>query len=261
MSSPRETHISDLLPAYALNSLDTDEARQVANHLRTCDECYREYLEFQAVVDRLGFAASSMRPSPTLKGRLISRIRTVRSSRAEAKPVIPWLQKITPQRLSKPWLTAAAVIVLLLVGDIWMAEELIVRAAPPVTTAVQVTPIAAPIITPAVDTTLRTINLVSTSARYKAKGMLLLSSDGLKGMLVVDGLPDIAAQHVYQAWLGERNNPNSAGILNVSNSGYGWVEIKSAPKPLHEIRYFGVTVEPAGGSAFPTGDSILAAYR
>lgn len=252
MSSPRETHISDLLPAYALNSLDTDEARQVANHLRTCDECYKEYLGFQAVVDRLGFAASSMRPSPTLKGRLISRIRTVHSPRTEAGPVIPWLKRHLPQRVTRPWLTAAAAIVVLLVANVWLAEEMTRYAG--------LVPAAAP--TPfSIDATLRTIQLQSTSARSRAKGMLLVSSDGKKGMLVVDGLPGIAAQHVYEAWLGEKTKPSSAGILNVNDTGYGWIEIKQSSRPLHEYHYFGVTVEPAGGSVFPTGDSILAAYR
>jgi len=258
MSSPRETHISDLLPAYALNSLDTDEARQVANHLQTCDECYREYLGFQAVVDRLGFAASSMRPSPTLKGRLISRIRTVHSPRTEAGPVIPWLKRLMPPRISMAWMTATAVIIVLLVANVWLVEELAHYASAGVLAAA--TPMAA--VTPVdLDTTLRTIALQSTSARYQAKGMILVSSDGTKGMLVVDGLPGIAPKHVFQAWLGEQSQPSSAGILNVNNTGYGWVEIKQPPHPLHEYHYFGVTVEPDGGSTHPTGDRIVAAYR
>jgi hypothetical protein len=254
MSSPRETHISDLLPAYALNSLDTDEARQVANHLLTCDECYREFLAFQAVVDRLGYAASDMRPSPTLKGRLLSRIRTVDLPQAEAGSGIPWLKRLSPQRLTTPWLTAATVIVVLLVGNIWLAEELIRYASAAPHEEVSATPAI-------IDATLRTITLRSTSTDYHAKGMLLVSEDGRKGMLVVDGLPAISVAHVYQAWLGEKAQPNSGGILNVNDKGYGWVEINDPNHPLHEYRYFGVTVEPPGGSMFPTGDSILAAYR
>jgi hypothetical protein len=253
MSSPRETHISDLLPAYALSSLDTDEARQVANHLLTCDECYREYLGFQAVVDRLGYATSELRPSPTLKGRLISRIRTVDLPQAKAGPRIPWLKRLSPQRLTTPWLTAATVIVVLLVANVWLAEEL-TRYASAAPGQVAATP-------DIIDATLHTITLQSTSSDYHAKGMLLVSADGKKGMLVVDGLPNISVAHVYQAWLGEKQQPNSGGILNVNDKGYGWVEITDPDHPLHEYRYFGVTIEPPGGSIFPTGDSILAAYR
>jgi anti-sigma-K factor RskA len=252
MSSPRETHISDLLPAYALNSLDTDEAQQVGNHLQTCDRCYREFREYQAVVDRLGLAASVMRPSPTLKGRLLSRIRTVDLSHAEAEPGIPWFKRLFRPPLHTAWLAAGAVIVVLAVLNLWLAQQVSRYANSELAQGQTQTLSEQP---------LRTIPLKNSLVAPRARGMLIVSGDGTKGMLIVDGLPAITAERVFQAWLAEKDQPSSAGILNVNDTGYGWVEINASTRPLHEYRYFGVTVEPAGGSIFPTGDNVLTVYQ
>jgi anti-sigma-K factor RskA len=252
MFSPRETHISDLLPAYALNSLDTDEARQVVKHLQTCDECYVEYLAYQAVVDRLGHAAPEMRPSPTLQGRLTSRIRTKHSPFAEAEPGIPYWKRLLSARISPAWLAAGALILVLAVSNLWLLQEVNKVAG------------AAVILgsSPALgDQTLRAIPLKNTAAAPGARGLLVVSADGKRGMLIVDGLPGLTDQQVFQAWLGELQEPNSAGLLNVTDTGYGWIEVSALDRPLHEYPYFGVTVEPAGGSLSPTGDSVLTAYH
>ena len=50
-----EAHILDLLPAFTLNSLETDEVKQVEEHLSSCLICRNELDAFQAVVDQLSF--------------------------------------------------------------------------------------------------------------------------------------------------------------------------------------------------------------
>jgi anti-sigma factor RsiW len=41
-----EEHVIDLIPAYALGSLEEDEARQVKTHLETCATCRAELTQF-----------------------------------------------------------------------------------------------------------------------------------------------------------------------------------------------------------------------
>ena len=41
----KETHVLDLLPAYALGSLDSDEARRVEEHLSSCLVCRNERMQ------------------------------------------------------------------------------------------------------------------------------------------------------------------------------------------------------------------------
>ena len=50
-----EAHVLDLLPAYALGSLDSEEARRVVEHLSGCLICRNESDSFQAVADQLKF--------------------------------------------------------------------------------------------------------------------------------------------------------------------------------------------------------------
>jgi len=60
-----ETHVSDLLPAYALGSLDADEASHVEEHLLSCWICRNESNAFQTVAEQLSLAtpAASLRSS------------------------------------------------------------------------------------------------------------------------------------------------------------------------------------------------------
>jgi anti-sigma factor RsiW len=46
---PDESHVLDLLPAFALGSLEADEALQVEEHLVSCWICRRESSAFQTI--------------------------------------------------------------------------------------------------------------------------------------------------------------------------------------------------------------------
>jgi anti-sigma factor RsiW len=43
------THVLDLLPAYALGSLEEPEARRVVEHLAICAACRMELAEFEGL--------------------------------------------------------------------------------------------------------------------------------------------------------------------------------------------------------------------
>ncbi len=59
-----EVHVLDLLPAYALGSLDLDEVSRVEDHLSSCLICRNESDSFQAVADQLSFAMPATAPLP-----------------------------------------------------------------------------------------------------------------------------------------------------------------------------------------------------
>ena len=86
--------------------------------------------------------------------------------------------------------------------------------------------------------------------------MLVISSDGEHGTLVVDGLPPLDASQQYQLWLIQDGQRTSGGIFSVDGEGYGSLWITS-PKPLISYQAVGITVEPAGGSPAPTGERVL----
>jgi anti-sigma-K factor RskA len=103
---------------------------------------------------------------------------------------------------------------------------------------------------------MRTINLVGTEKAPQATGLLVMSVDGERGTLVVDGLTPLGEDQEYQLWLIQDGQRTSGGVFSVNRKGYGslWV---SSPQPLSTYSGFGITIEPAGGSPGPTGDKVL----
>ena len=53
MAEERHTHILELLPAYALDSLDEQDLIQVSEHLAGCAMCRAELQVFQPIVEQL----------------------------------------------------------------------------------------------------------------------------------------------------------------------------------------------------------------
>jgi anti-sigma-K factor RskA len=104
--------------------------------------------------------------------------------------------------------------------------------------------------------TFATINLSGTAVAPQATGLIVISSDGQHGTLVVQQLPALPAAQAYQLWLRKDGQRISGGVFSVTDDGYRslWV---GAPDPLGSYQEFGVTIEPAGGSHDPTGAKVL----
>ena len=77
----------DSVAAYALGTLDENEARTVALHMQNCEECQAEYEALRPVVSAVGNAVGNeMAPSPLLKARIMQKVRAaqVRPARSFA---------------------------------------------------------------------------------------------------------------------------------------------------------------------------------
>src|SRR4051812_29025457 len=77
-----QTHILDMLPAYALGALDEAEAQLVSRHLAGCTLCQTELSGYQDVVGQLGLAVAERAPSPTLRQRLLHGVQALRPGSA-----------------------------------------------------------------------------------------------------------------------------------------------------------------------------------
>ena len=81
----------DNVAAYALGTLDAGEARAVAAHMRTCDECCAEYDALRPVVSAVGSAGESEAvPSPLLKMRIMKEVRAQGSRPKRASYALPY---------------------------------------------------------------------------------------------------------------------------------------------------------------------------
>jgi anti-sigma-K factor RskA len=87
-----------------------------------------------------------------------------------------------------------------------------------------------------------------------ASGRLVYVGSQESGMLVSEGLPDLAAGRAYQVWAVTRKGLESRGLFTIDESGRGFATIAG---DLDADRPILVTVEPASGSSQPSGPRVL----
>jgi anti-sigma factor ChrR (cupin superfamily) len=102
--SEQETH--DMASEYALGSLSQHDAESFEQHLAEgCDVCRELLGEFQAVVGHLGFSASAVTPSPSVRERLLKSLRNGDDKRPaiSAVPYQSALQHMTIRSSEGDW--------------------------------------------------------------------------------------------------------------------------------------------------------------
>lgn len=229
-----EAHVLDLIPEYTLGCLEAGEARQVEDHLAECTACRQELAQYQHVADNLLLAVPARSPSPMLKGRLMARIDQLAAQRAPQ----PGRWQV-PQR----WIPAGAfagllLILLLAISNLMLWQRL---------SHLEV--ITGPL-------GMRAIALQNTSEAAQSSAFVVMGEDGKNGVIVVDHLQPLDESHEYQVWLVKDGTTTSAGTFAVDEDGYRGMRL-TAPDSLLTYSDVFVTVEPAGGSASPTGERVL----
>jgi anti-sigma-K factor RskA len=77
----------DLTAAYALDTLDADEAEAYERHLGQCDECREQLAELNDSAASLAFAAVAPAPPPRLRAAILDQ------AAAERSNVVPFLRR------------------------------------------------------------------------------------------------------------------------------------------------------------------------
>lgn len=247
MSNQEHSAILELIPAYALGSLDVDEAERVGRHLPSCAICQTELKEYEAVADAIPLAVTQIDPSPELRDRLMRgqhlQERIGASVPADEPPIqkLPWWQTAT--HFVRDWFSVSAwrpvlalIILALVASNILLWQETRTGGS---------------------SSSWRRVALTGSEAASDARGIIYISSDGRNGTLVVDGLPALSEEQQYQLWLIVDGQRDSGAVFSVNLEGYRGQQIE-APRPLRDYGAFGVTIEPAGGSPGPTGQRVLA---
>lgn len=232
-----ESHVIDLLPAFALGCLDEEESAQVSEHLAKCAGCRAEGQPYLTVAEQLALASPDALPPARVKKQLMQRIARAQGA-PTARPGPSWWQQVAGlfRRPAVAW-TAASLTAIVALAMLWFQPRIPSRHTMPAGTQV--------------------IALAGTEAAPDAHGTLIISADGEYGTLVVEGLPGLDPARQYQVWLIRGGQSTSGGVFSVNDHGYGAIELM-APEPLGGYPSFGVTIEPSGGSSGPTGDRVLA---
>ena len=230
----KDNHVLESIPAYVLGSLDDDEARLVAEHIRVCQLCRKELDAYQIVADQLSLAVPDVPPSVELRSRLMERIQSLNK-----KPVSRFEGWRLPRRLIPAGVIAGLLLIVLLAFSnllLWQRlKNLDVLTGP---------------------LGMRAIALQNTDESPGASGFVIVGADGQNGVLVVDQLPPLDEAHEYQAWLERAGTYTNGAIFSVDKSGYRGVRL-TAPESLLKYSSVQVTIEPAGGSEAPMGRQVL----
>ena len=231
-----QTHVLDLLPAYAIGSLDAEELRSVEEHLRHCLLCREESSAFESVAEHLSFAAPVEVPSADLKNRLMGRVQSARPREERSSPAAP--ARSFWERLLPVWSVASLLLIVALTGFsllLWQRVNQIEFST---------------------SAGMRAVPLSPADAASTATGFVLISADGDDGALVVDGLPPLGEEQQYQLWLIKDGQRTSGAVFSTDENSYGGTRIR-APLSLLEYSEVGITIEPFGGSLQPTGERVL----
>jgi anti-sigma-K factor RskA len=232
-----DKHISDLLPGFVLGALNDAETVHVAEHLAKCSECRVELQGYQEVVDQISMAAPESEPPEALKEIVLGQIKT-RSKQNQPSGSSGGLRWWTAffRSAQKAWAAAAlALVAILMISNLLLWQQLNNEPA---------------------DDILRVVELAGTEFAPLASGVIVMSRDRMRGTLVVDGLPPLSEDQIYQLWFIQADERESGGVFSVYQDGYGYLGLKSEI-PLTLYERFGITVEPAGGSPGPTGLKVL----
>ena len=235
-----DRHVIDLLPAYALGSLDEAEIKLVEIHLVECEHCRLELFAYQEVIGELANTLPQQEPADQVKESLMQQVLAAADTPRQPTKSLSWWQQFWTKPLSfSPILgiVALVAIIFLVVSNVVLWDQVgSMRASQP--------------------QPMQVVALTGMDADPASSGLLIISSDREHGTLVVENLLDLGEDYQYQLWLIEDGQRTSAAVFSVDQDGYGSVWV-SSPKPLGDYDSFGITIEPAGGSPKPTGDKVL----
>ena len=242
--------LRDALPAFAIDALDAVEQAEVSAHLETCAECRSELAVLHRVADGIGLEAPPVTPPAGLRARVLGAIppreatpiHSIDAWRASAKPGRTASE--APVRRAS-WLMplAAAASILAAAGALYYANGVSNEMAALRRHQQQVQRVMA-----APDAV--RVDLKAQTSVQDAHARAFWSRNA--GMVfVAEGLPALSGGRVYQLWTITGTTATSAGTLTPAADGTAVLALPidaAAPRP----DAFGVTIEPAGGSASPT---------
>lgn len=289
MNESKKQEVRDLLSAYVLDAVDSSERADVDTLLdQGAPDLEQELLQWSATAAALAEeSAEPIEPSAMTRARLLQQVASRQASAAlpaakvptrAAAPTALTPQPVAPSRSWLPLLTAAAALVLALIGlvrqntrlgdiedrlevvsaernalldevaqvrqDQDLAEQRLITLA----TAIQT--ISSP--------DARTIRLAGLDLAPGALGATFVRPGDDEAVFYAYNLPRLSADRVYQLWYIVGETPVSAGIFEVDDSGRGTLEVASIDRP-DQIHTWAVTEEPAGGVDSPTLENMVLA--
>ena len=210
----------DLTASYALDALESDEARAYEEHLARCASCQDELASLQAAAGALAYGAGAAQPPDSLRDRILD---AAHAERSNVTPVRPRWSRPSPIAMVSAFAAVAACAVIgLAVWDVSLHDQL---------GNTQVALRGAPL--------------------SGANGTVVYS--GGRGALVVSGLAPAPMGKTYEAWVIQSGRAYAAGLF----PGGGRTIVVRLTRALPAGAVVAVTLERAGGVTQPTHKPLI----
>lgn len=251
----------ELVPLAALDALDGQDLVDFREHLPGCPECQAELAAFGQVAGSLGASVGALPPPPALRDRVLASVGARPGvARAPAAPRRSWPTTLAAAVAVATTLGLVAAGARLgqvrerveaLEGEVEQARREVSQLQEALAEARAVGDILA---RPESQLTL----LAGLETAPRARGRVVWNAGTREAVLLVSGLEAPPAGKAYEIWvIGPSNQPVPAGLFQPRPDGSAVVSLPRV-EDTARARTFAVTVEPAVGSAAPTGPMVLA---
>jgi anti-sigma-K factor RskA len=259
--------IEELLPFYALDAVTEEERKLVEEYLAAHPEARRQVEEMRVTASELPLSVAPVEPPPSAKKALMSRVaadaRERERSSARARPAVesqPSRRVARFENFFRAFSLAAAAIAILWViilnvqvarlqNEISALNNRLAAQSESLDRVIANLPQTNP-------SSVITVSLKGTEVQPQVQGQLIVDPDSQSAVLVISGLPELEPGRTYQVWLIDGGAPVSAGLLAVDENGQA-VFIITSEAAIGSFNSLGISIEPEGGSAAPTGDIIV----
>jgi len=216
--------------AYALDALDGEELMRFTEHLPSCPICTHAVVDFRLTAGQMPLAAELATPSPELRVRILAAVA------AEARAEQP--RRPLPLRRRTPQIYAMAAVLLLALGLGQLAWNLTLQR--------NLQQTRAELSQAQGELASTRWQLASAQSGQAITGEVVYLRDRQQAVLVVNGLPALQADQVYEVWLlNEGSAPVPQTVFLTSTT--------AIQANLDQYQKIAITIEPGPrGSTAPT---------
>lgn len=256
----------ELLVRRALGELSDAERRELEREIeRRGDEGCDEADRVREIVGSLGLAATPRKPPPALRRRILGALGHVDAEAPAVQPAErPRTQAGSHGRLW-PWVAVVATVVTIGLGlyAVGLREDLqrtrarlqtvegpAARVEVPRDSLAGMTADVSSLISS------NAVTLSGTSPGVMGWARVFQTVDTGRTLLLLDELPVLPPDRVYQLWAIRDGQPTDAGSFRLEREGPAWIELAETTD-LSEAHDLALTVEQAPGATAPTGAAIL----
>ena len=267
-----QDHLEELLDAYVLDALDEEEAIQVEAHLEDCVQCSLAVSELQRATAQLALSVAHREPPATLLMRLMDALEPVPATPRPAKDKTSSIwSKTRTVRILVP--VAAAVVVGLLALSVTMnfrisdRTENLERENSTLTAQMAQSVDEENRVAETVqelritnywlaNPTNQSFPLEPPSGAGDSRGVLLVSSDGRRAMLLLVGMRGPSQTATYQVWLMRHGDRLWAGEVRVDDRGWGSATLRPQESVFRYDKVELIADKVAGAPSAPS-DMVL----